>query len=57
MSIQMPRGAVHSVHSATLADVLERVPDKGLVIAGDINADFRGRATFLVRTQFFRRTG
>ena len=29
-------GARHSVHSATLADVLERVLDKGLVIAGDI---------------------
>ena len=26
----------HSVQSATLADVLERVLDKGLVIAGDI---------------------
>lgn len=36
MSIQPPRSAAHSVHSATLADVLERVLDKGLVIAGDI---------------------
>ena len=26
----------HSVHSATLADVLERILDKGMVIAGDI---------------------
>ena len=26
----------HSLHSATLADVLERVLDKGMVIAGDI---------------------
>ncbi len=26
----------HSVHSSTLADVLERVLDKGVVIAGDI---------------------
>jgi hypothetical protein len=26
----------HSVNSATLADVLERILDKGLVIAGDI---------------------
>lgn len=26
----------HAVHSATLADVLERVLDKGMVIAGDI---------------------
>jgi hypothetical protein len=30
------RMMTHSVHSATLADVLERVLDKGLVIAGDI---------------------
>jgi hypothetical protein len=29
-------GAAHSVQSATLADVLERVLDKGMVIAGDI---------------------
>jgi hypothetical protein len=36
MSINTPRTAAHSVHSATLADVLERVLDKGLVIAGDI---------------------
>jgi Gas vesicle protein len=36
MSIQMPRSATHSIHSSTLADVLERVLDKGLVIAGDI---------------------
>ena len=27
---------VHSVHSSTLADILERVLDKGVVIAGDI---------------------
>ena len=30
------RAMTHSVHSATLADVLERVLDKGMVIAGDI---------------------
>lgn len=30
------RSTVHSVESATLADVLERILDKGLVIAGDI---------------------
>jgi hypothetical protein len=36
MSVNMPRTAAHSIHSATLADVLERVLDKGLVIAGDI---------------------
>ena len=32
----MPHNMQHSVQSATLADVLERVLDKGLVIAGDI---------------------
>mgnify|MGYP000060952748 CR=1 FL=1 len=26
----------HSTHSATLADILERILDKGVVIAGDI---------------------
>jgi hypothetical protein len=36
MSIHAPHGANHSIQSATLADVLERVLDKGLVIAGDI---------------------
>ncbi len=30
------RGMSHSVNSSTLADVLERILDKGLVIAGDI---------------------
>ena len=30
------RGIVHGVESSTLADVLERILDKGLVIAGDI---------------------
>jgi hypothetical protein len=29
-------GMSHSINSATLADVLERILDKGLVIAGDI---------------------
>ena len=29
-------GMSHAVESATLADVLERILDKGLVIAGDI---------------------
>ncbi len=29
-------GMQHSVQSATLADVLERILDKGVVIAGDI---------------------
>jgi hypothetical protein len=37
MSVNMPRqAAAHSVPSSTLADVLERILDKGLVIAGDI---------------------
>ena len=30
------RSITHAVESATLADVLERILDKGLVIAGDI---------------------
>ena len=34
--ITQQRALAHSVNSATLADVLERVLDKGLVIAGDI---------------------
>jgi hypothetical protein len=32
----MQQGMTHSVQSSTLADVLERVLDKGIVIAGDI---------------------
>ena len=36
MSINAPRTPAHSIHSSTLADILERVLDKGLVIAGDI---------------------
>ncbi len=36
MSVHAPRTTAHSVHTATLADVLERILDKGLVIAGDI---------------------
>jgi hypothetical protein len=31
-----PRGIAHGTSSSTLADVLERILDKGLVIAGDI---------------------
>ena len=34
MAIQ--RGAQHSIESTNLADLLERVLDKGIVIAGDI---------------------
>jgi sensor histidine kinase YesM len=35
--MQSNRGITSSVQSSTLADVLERVLDKGLVIAGDIS--------------------
>ena len=34
--ITKPRRLQHAVEGATLADVLERVLDKGVVIAGDI---------------------
>ena len=34
--IHQPRAMPHAVESATLADVLERVLDKGVVIVGDI---------------------
>jgi len=34
MAIQ--RGAQHSIESTNLADLLERILDKGIVIAGDI---------------------
>lgn len=30
------RGATHSIQSTNLADLLERILDKGIVIAGDI---------------------
>ncbi len=32
----MAQSMTHSVESATLADILERILDKGIVIAGDI---------------------
>ena len=32
----MPQAITHAMQSSTLADVLERVLDKGIVIAGDI---------------------
>ena len=35
-ALSAQRHVTNSVHSATLADVLERILDKGLVIAGDI---------------------
>ncbi len=34
--MSLSKGMSHSVQSSTLADVLERVLDKGIVIAGDI---------------------
>lgn len=34
--MKMERQMTHSVESSTLADILERVLDKGIVIAGDI---------------------
>lgn len=34
--MQPPRTIVHSTEASNLADVLERVLDKGVVIAGDI---------------------
>ncbi len=34
--IKTKKSMTHAVESATLADVLERILDKGLVIAGDI---------------------
>jgi hypothetical protein len=34
--LKTKKGMTHAVESATLADVLERILDKGLVIAGDI---------------------
>ena len=36
MTTNSPRSMPHSIQSSTLADVLERILDKGLVIAGDI---------------------
>ena len=32
----MPQAIAHSVQTTSLADILERVLDKGIVIAGDI---------------------
>ena len=40
MAIQ--RAATHSVESTNLADLLERVLDKGIVIAGDIKVTLVG---------------
>lgn len=33
----MPQAVAHSVQTTSLADILERVLDKGIVIAGDIS--------------------
>ena len=41
----MPNGTMtHSVQTASLADILERVLDKGIVIAGDITISAGGCA-------------
>jgi hypothetical protein len=32
----MPQGITHGIQATNLADILERVMDKGIVIAGDI---------------------
>lgn len=39
MSALEPRGSIYQSNSASLADILERVLDKGLVIAGDIQVN------------------
>ena len=36
MITQQPSAIVHSTNGSTLADILERVLDKGIIIAGDI---------------------
>jgi hypothetical protein len=33
---QQPAAIAHSINGSTLADILERVLDKGIIIAGDI---------------------
>ena len=39
MSALEPRGSIYQNNSASLADILERVLDKGIVIAGDIKVN------------------
>ena len=39
MSALEPRGSIHQSNSASLADILERVLDKGIVIAGDVQVN------------------
>ena len=36
MITQQPAAIAHSIDGSTLADILERVLDKGIIIAGDI---------------------
>jgi hypothetical protein len=36
MITQQPAAIAHSINGSTLADILERVLDKGIIIAGDI---------------------
>lgn len=36
MSIERGTGMIHSTNSTTLGDLLERILDKGVVVAGDI---------------------
>jgi hypothetical protein len=36
MIAQQPAAIAHSINGSTLADILERVLDKGIIIAGDI---------------------
>ena len=39
MSALEPRGSIYQNNSASLADILERVLDKGIVIAGDVHVN------------------
>ena len=39
MSALEPRGSIYQNNSASLADILERVLDKGIVIAGDVQVN------------------
>jgi gas vesicle protein GvpA/GvpJ/GvpM family len=39
MTALEPRGSIYQNNSASLADILERVLDKGIVIAGDVQVN------------------
>jgi gas vesicle protein GvpA/GvpJ/GvpM family len=39
MSALEPRGSIYQNNSSSLADILERVLDKGIVIAGDVQVN------------------